>query len=66
MRNSYAAAATALRVASPRRYTMSEAKNPQMAANVIHMPGEALSPVISMSAVDTAGVKPPNSAVARL
>jgi hypothetical protein len=53
MRNSYAAAATALRVASPRRYTMSEAKNPQMAANVIHMPGEALSPVISISAVDT-------------
>ena len=37
-----------------------------MAANVIHKLGAALLPVASMSAVDAAGVKPPNSAVARL
>jgi hypothetical protein len=42
------------------------AKSPHAAANVIHWPGAALLPVASMSAVDTAGVKPPKSAVARL
>ena len=34
MCNGYAEEATALRLATPRRYTISEAKNPQMAANV--------------------------------
>ena len=49
-----------------RRYSISVAMSPNTAARVIHRPGAALSPVISMSPVATAGVKPPNRAVARL
>jgi len=41
------------------------ASKPQNAAKDIHNPGAALLPVNSMRVVEIAGVKPPNSAVAR-
>jgi hypothetical protein len=49
-----------------RRYSINVASSPQTAAAVIHRPGAPLSPVISIRPVAMAGVKPPNSAVARL
>lgn len=40
--------------------------NPHTAANISQQAGDALSPVAWTSSVEIAGVKPPNTAVARL
>src|SRR6516225_11637675 len=55
------------RRACPPRPSIKEkrASKPQNAAKDIHNPGAALLPVNSMRVVEIAGVKPPNSAVAR-
>jgi len=39
---------------------------PHAAAKLIQYPGAALSPVNSINQVDSIGVKPPNTAVAKL
>jgi hypothetical protein len=57
---------TASRTLTTPRYTRKVASRLMAPAAAIHQPGAALSPVTSISHVEIRGVRPPNSAVARL